>query len=496
LGVAVQILSGATPACTIIINSGPGTTRGLNRVVWDGTDGNGNTLLPGNYTVQIIAESSGYLSWTQINQATDPGYSVFWPDGIAVDTSTNSPYYGRIMVANGAPSSAYQPGIYKLNADGSYADEGPAGVSTAGYAFRTDGGDGDSCRCIAYGTDDRVYFNDWYGNGRVVACDMIMSTNQIIWDSGSSPAFKGLAYGCGYIDVTDPGTTNGLVWCADNSDYPGIGIWVFPLTNNGVADSASAGIQVVAIGPDIGLRAGNGLAIDEWGDIFVGQTRANAGDPAERAINITNVWGASFGYPTNWWNNAGSYPITSTDLNWAVGSADNTMEDSSSVAIDSRTNPQYVSVTFNGGAGGMKILYATNGALVANIEQSAGVYYVGTGWDNVGNVYAGSAAGYWAEFSPPGANAATTPAVATVTVTAPPTPPHITSITSSGGTVTIRFTGGASDPSSAFTLLSSAVVGPLASYTPAAGATITGSAGSYTATVAVGGNIQFYRIKR
>jgi hypothetical protein len=130
-----------------------------------------------------------------------------------------------------------------------------------------------------------------------------------------------------------------------------------------------------------------------------------------------------------------------------------------------------VSVTFNGGAGGMKILYATNGALVANIEQSAGVYYVGTGWDNVGNVYAGSAAGYWAEFSPPGANAATTPAVATVTVTAPPTPPHITSITSSGGTVTIRFTGGASDPSSAFTLLSSAVVGPLASYTPAAGAT-------------------------
>ncbi len=75
-----------------------------------------------------------------------------------------------------------------------------------------------------------------------------------------------------------------------------------------------------------------------------------------------------------------------------------------------------------------------------------------------------------------------------------PTQPDVTGISVAGGTVTINFTGGASDPASAFTLLSAGVV--TGAYNPATGAVITGSAGSYTATVPTNGAIQFYRLKR
>jgi hypothetical protein len=77
---------------------------------------------------------------------------------------------------------------------------------------------------------------------------------------------------------------------------------------------------------------------------------------------------------------------------------------------------------------------------------------------------------------------------------ATPTQPDITGISVSGVTVTIKFTGAASDPASAFTLLSSGTVN--GTYGSAAGQSIAGSAGSYTATVPTSGAVQFYRIQR
>jgi hypothetical protein len=74
------------------------------------------------------------------------------------------------------------------------------------------------------------------------------------------------------------------------------------------------------------------------------------------------------------------------------------------------------------------------------------------------------------------------------------TQPDITGITVSGSTVTIKFTAGASDPATAFTLLSSGTV--KGTYSSATGASIKGSAGSYTATVPTSGAMQFYRIQR
>ena len=73
-------------------------------------------------------------------------------------------------------------------------------------------------------------------------------------------------------------------------------------------------------------------------------------------------------------------------------------------------------------------------------------------------------------------------------------PLRITSLTVANGIATISFIGASSDSASAFTLLSSPTVG--GSYSPAAGAVITGSGGSFQATVPANGQMQFYRVVR
>ena len=90
--------------------------------------------------------------------------------GIAVDRNTNSPYYGRVFVGNSSagPGSLYgdQVGIQKLNADGSYADEG--GFSNGGVDWQ--------CRGFApwkirVSDDDYVYIEDWSSNGDLYRFD-------------------------------------------------------------------------------------------------------------------------------------------------------------------------------------------------------------------------------------------------------------------------------------------------------------------------------------
>ena len=182
-------------------------------------------MAPGNYTVSVSASSSGYLVWTQI--LTNTNTKVYWSSGIAVDTTTNSAYYGRVMVANGVTTALnvapHPVGIVKFNADGSEADEGQ---SDAGNPFVTDSWLGDSCRSLKYGTDDRVYYDDWTGSGRIIACDMIMSSNQVVLDSAN---FFGTASGGNWadIDVTDLGTTNAMASFADGG-YPSVGVWCWP----------------------------------------------------------------------------------------------------------------------------------------------------------------------------------------------------------------------------------------------------------------------------
>ena len=72
--------------------------------------------------------------------------------------------------------------------------------------------------------------------------------------------------------------------------------------------------------------------------------------------------------------------------------------------------------------------------------------------------------------------------------------PHITSISVSGGFVTIKFTGSASDPASAFTLVGSSTVS--GTYSTLSATVISLGSGDFRATIATSGSKEFYRIKR
>ena len=474
-GVTIKIYSGATAVRTLNVSGGgTGALKGSNTVVWDGKNDANAIVPPGNYSITITAATAGYTVWTQTTSDTDPGSSVSWPSGIAADQNTNSPYYGRIVVCNGV-GSGEGAGIVKLNADGSLADEGQ---STAGYAFAPDGYLGDCCRSLKTGSDDRLYFNDWTGIGKIVACDMIMSTNQVICDGANFP-FPASGGNYGEIDIANLGTTNAMAYFTDSPSYPSLGVWAFPLTNNGIADPTFPGIQVVATGgADLPLRAGFGLAVDDNFDICIGQTRGGTNQSSPRLCCISN------------WVGAASLPIVDDQTNWNIGAFDDSFRYVSSVAIDSRANPKFVAAGMNGATGGIRVVNFADGSVVTNVQSDGTVFFIATGWDNVGNLYGGTSVSVWRAFSPPGANQATTPSVWTVRVSVPI---QITSISVSGATSTVHFTGDPAALATDFTLLSSATVaGP---YTPAAGASITGSAGAYTATAPTTGPIQFYRIK-
>jgi hypothetical protein len=75
-----------------------------------------------------------------------------------------------------------------------------------------------------------------------------------------------------------------------------------------------------------------------------------------------------------------------------------------------------------------------------------------------------------------------------------PSPPVITNLRVANGVATISFTGASTDSPSAFTLLSSPTVN--GTYSPAVGGVITGSGGSFQATVPASGQMQFYRVVR
>ena len=119
--------------------------------------------------MSITAASAGYDTWTNI---TDDGtnFYVEVPRGVSVNQNTNSPFYGRVYVA-----SAYgdNVGIIKCNADGSPADEG--GFSTGGWGWA---GDHYSPWKMAVGADDRLYVDDYSGQGVVVSFDPTIETNR------------------------------------------------------------------------------------------------------------------------------------------------------------------------------------------------------------------------------------------------------------------------------------------------------------------------------
>ena len=491
-GTTIQILLGASVVDTISIASGnAGTLKGTNAVVWGGTNSLGANVPGGTYSVSVTASASGYANWTQTSTDTNAGYYVFSPRGIAVDTSTNSLYYGRVFLANAAtgpnPGSVAGDvdGIIKVNADGSLADEGQG---NAGYDWVDQFYE--SPHFLRYGTDDRIYGLDWTGSGDVIACDVTMSTNQVVftdvnWQKNpfATTINNGLGWSC--FDVVRPETTNGWVMMGDADNPNGAGYWGWPMAGGQANPTNMVGMQLVAAGGTLSVASG-GLMMDVNSNAYVASDRPNNTDTNNRVMLFTN------------WNGASA--ITNAPV-WKAGSNDNTFRGNYDVALDSRTNPKYVALPLSS-SGGIRVLYASSGLVVSSGGQTltnldyTNIYY-GVSWDAVGNLYgASSSTNRWREFSPPGTNQATTVAVETIQVGAG-TPLVITSIHVSSGTVTINFTGAASDTPANLFVLSSTNAVPASGYASAAGASVNQvSAGVFQATVPVSGAVRFYRIER
>jgi hypothetical protein len=490
LGVTIQVLSGTTVVRSLnVTNNGAGTQAGLNSVVWDGKDANSNYVAPGAYAVRITAASSGYTAWTQTTVDGDATY-VWSGRGIAVDQNPNSLYYGRIFVANSdvGPSPDLRAGdvvgVLKMNADASPADEGILSTGQDGHAWT---GNFVSPWKLTVSADDYVYVDDLVNAGEVYRWDPTFSSNALLYvlQTNNQPSGAQLSGPA----VAGSGT-NTEIWMADSFSTDGTLKW--GVTSNGTCAANDKGATVVGLGTNHSFSA---VALDKYGNIYTCQSISAAGDSSPRV----------FRYPA--YDPSTNANVAETNPAWAVGAGDDTYGGANGISVD--PTGTYVAVCFEGVGsllpdnGNIKILYATNGAAVANLDLGISMdnqpytehQNTDCAWDAVGNVYyIDDWYGYWRAFSPPGTNQATTVAVMQVLVQ-PPAPPVITGFSVTNGTVTLFFTGSASDTVTSLSVVSAAVV--TGGYSPVAASNITQvSPGHFSATFPANGPARFYRIQR
>jgi len=432
-GVVIAIKSGTNTVRTITFtNEAPGTLRGTNSIVWDGTNDAGQPVADGTYTFSVTAASVGYFDWTQISN--DASNYVWQSRGIAVDQNASSPYYGRVFVGNSSqgPDPDNVPGdrlgILKYNADGSSADEGV--FSTGGYSW---GGFFFSPWKLAMGADDRVYVNDFSGQGLILSFDPLISSNSLRYvlrtdnyPTGSSPNFDG--------PFISGAATNLQLWMADAS-AGGVGIRRWDINTNGIVPTNNTGVTVVrsGAGSDLNLFPED-VAVDQSNRIYTIQNVTDAGSSAVRLLRFPPYGGTA-----------------ETVAQWKIGSGDETLAEAYGVAVD--TTGTYVAVAIRGWFdpnagqrqnGSVRVFYASNGAPVITLTPTSSPShdYWDVAWDAVGNLYTvDNLVSAWRVYSPPGTNQATTTALGSVTFTSAAGPATLSSPSYANGQFTFTLQG-------------------------------------------------------
>jgi hypothetical protein len=491
-GVTINVLSNAVVVRTIdIAGDTDGAFTGLNTVTWDGKDADGSNVGPGaHYSVRITAASAGYDVWTTTSTDGLDGNYVWEGRGIGVNQNPKSPYYGRIFVANSHIDDVYginvpgdNVGMIKLNADGSFADEGT--FSTGGHVWA---GDFYSPWKLEVSADDYVYINDWTSSGEIYRWDQTLSTNSQLHVLGTN----NWAPGCNMSGPAIFGTgTNTEIYMAD-IPYPGSrGIVKYTVTADGTCAANDIGTVVIPISHPLSLYPYD-IALDKHHNYYIIQYGADTNDAAPRVMR----------YPANYDINTNAVADWDTATLYGAAQQADDWNDAFGIAVD--PTGTYVAVCFDGTAdrGNTKILEAATGILVTNLDldmdiNSAGATHddLDVCWDAVGNVYyIDDYSGVWRTVSPPGTNSSTTEAVVTLEVVDLTPAPAITNYSLAAGVFTMSFTAGASDTASAFEVLSCGTVN--GTYGVASGANITESGGTFQATVPASAPVQFYRIHR
>jgi hypothetical protein len=396
-GVWFQINSGTNIVWTNSLTAGdPGTFVGLNSVVWDGTNNSGTNVLPGAYTVSITAASDGYDSWTNISD-DGTNFIAYTPRGIDVNRNTNSPYYGRVFV--GCDDSVYT--ILKANADGSPGDEGGSSAGGLTWGAGTGYNQDFSPWKISVARNDKVYINDFSGDGFVYAFDETISNYQQALRTDNYPTNDPNPYLSGlYVEGSG---TNAFIWMTDEQPLTGVGILRWQLTADGTVATNDPGVVAVPMtnGSALTTRPFD-VALDTNGFIYTIQFLMD-GDTSNAPVLCFAPYEGS----------------PETNAVWEEGAGDTNLAQAYGIAVNHSAT--FVAVAIRGtngmnsqtGLGGMlNLYYATNGQFFTNLDQTGGDQYADVAWDNIGNLYAlDVAAEVWRVYSPPGSNQATTVAV-------------------------------------------------------------------------------------
>lgn len=435
-GVTVAIKLGTATVRTfnLAAGGGSGTQKGTNSITWDLRDDNSNAVYNGTYTVSVTAASGGFGDWTQTSDDSNIANQIWEGRGIAVNKNTNSTFYGRVFIGNAAdgPNADINPldkvGIHKVNADGTFAEEG--GYSDGGYDWAHGSLNDDfSPWKLEVGQDDRLYANDYYLlPGVVLSFDQTISSNSLKMVLNTSNYTNSQSQLSG-MTVTGSGT-NLQLWMADASPG-GMGIRRWGISNSGTVASNDYGVTVVAAGGASDLdQFPEDVAVDGSNRIYVVQRRESSGDPSMRLFRFPAYAGT---------------PETIAD--WKIGSGDDTMAGAYGVAVDPTGN--YVAAAFRGLFGGpngaARVFSASNGAPVATLtpETNPSHDHWDVAWDNVGNLYTiDNYDGIWRSYSPPGPNQATTVAVPVIQIGgSPPPAPLLGSPTYNSGVVNFTLFG-------------------------------------------------------
>ena len=485
-GVTIQLLSGANLVRSLTVTNGQGAVRGANTIVWQDF---GTNLPNGTYSVKVVAASTGYTNWTQITSDTDDANTwVFEGHGIAVDRNPTSPFYGRVFVANSV--LGFNPdiipgdnvGILKFNADTSAADEG---ISSAGLDGHNWADNHVSPWKLQVSADDYVYVDDLANGGELFRWDPTLSSNSLAYVLRQDNQPAGAALSGPALAGAGASTQ---IWMANTNAAE---IYQWAVGANGLCATNDTGRLVIK-------GAGQNffdLALDPDNNLYTCTYVGTSGDTSPRV----------FRFPSS----NGTLPLT--NFEWAVGGEDDSWAGASGIAVD--PSGTYVAVAFEGPGGifstngNTKILWATNGALAANLD--LGVMMQGDAnhddtacaWDAVGNIYyIDTYFSRWRAFSPPGTNQAATVAVANILLNDGSTPPpsssiQITHLAVSGGNVNLDFSADTNDAATSFTILGAAsVTGP---FTSIGGAVITQTApGLFHAVFPLGPTTQYFRISR
>lgn len=399
-GVWIQIYNGTNLVETLASTNGnAGTNAGLNSVSWDGSSDqtNATNLAEGAYSVSITAASAGYETWTNI---TDDGsnFSVLAPRGITVNQNTNSPYYGRVYVADAHNQTEGGPsGIFKYNADGSPADEGS--FSDGGYNWGTTGY---SPWKMVVGADDRLYVDDFSGQGAVVSFDPTIddtSLRQVISTTNyPDPMLYPDLELSGFALVASG--TNVQIWMTDQNPYGSLGVIGWHLGPDGTASTNDTGTPIIPLDSEFLTQAPYDLTVDSNGFIYTVEYLTNGGPPAYALISFHPYLEVpdSWGFWADEW-----YPALLRASGVAVDPAAALV----AMAVIGHCDTEHP-------CGGLYLFDASDGKPLTNLDQMTGGPYYDVAWDNVRNLYTVGGPlsnSVWRVYSPPGTNQATTVAV-------------------------------------------------------------------------------------